>query len=57
MSSKNTVKPSEYIEEYRCVDCGNVQKMKSTQPVLCTICHCRIFRKVRTRYQIQFLAR
>lgn len=56
MSSTST-KPVVHEEEYICVTCGNKQTIKSTQPILCTHCHSRIFRKIRTPNAVQFLAR
>lgn len=55
MSSTST-KPVVHEEEYICVTCGNKQTIKSTQPILCTHCHSRIFRKIRTPNAVQFLA-
>jgi len=49
--------PTPYEETYICMGCSHEQTIKSTQPVLCTHCHGRIFRKVRTEKMVQFLAR
>ena len=57
MSSKAGPPPTPFEEEYICVSCGNQQHLKSTQPVLCTHCHGRILRKVRTPHKVQFIAR
>lgn len=46
-----------FQEEYICTDCGFKQMIKSTQPILCTQCHCRIFRKLRTKHIVQYVAR
>jgi DNA-directed RNA polymerase subunit RPC12/RpoP len=55
MSSKATLQPFE--EDYICIRCGLQQVIKSTQPVLCSHCHNRIFRKIKTAHVIQFIAR
>jgi len=57
MSTKSTPKIPLYEEQYICVKCGNKQLMKSTQPILCSHCHSRVFRKLRTSNIIQFSAR
>jgi len=65
MSTKNTKvgprsggpPPTPFEETYICDVCGNVQVIKSTQPVLCTHCHGRIFRKERTAHIVQIIAR
>jgi len=49
--------PAPFEETYVCTGCSNVQKIKSTQPILCTHCHGRIFCKVRTEKIVQYLAR
>ncbi len=46
-----------FEENYICNTCGNKQTIKSTQPVLCSHCRGRIFRKVRTSNLVQFIAR
>lgn len=49
--------PPPFEEEYICTGCGNHQIIKSTDPITCTQCQCRIFRKIATRARVQFVAR
>ena len=48
---------TEWEDEYICTNCGERQILKSTQPILCTMCNSRVFRKIRTTALIQYLAR
>lgn len=52
-----TTEQTGFQEEYVCADCGNKQTIKSTQPILCSQCHGRIFRKMRTKHIVQYVAR
>jgi DNA-directed RNA polymerase subunit RPC12/RpoP len=54
---KKATKSDPFSEEYICTKCGNKQIIESTKPVVCTQCHCRIFRKIKTPYIVQYTAR
>ena len=57
MSTKITTPEPTHEEEYICVTCGTRQTLKNTQAVLCSHCHSRIFRKIRTTHLVKYLAR
>lgn len=44
-------------ETYICDSCGNVQVLKSTDPIMCNYCYRRVFRKLRVEKLVQFIAR
>lgn len=46
-----------FEEKYICASCGTKKKISSTQPVLCTTCNGRVFRKMRTKKTVQYFAR
>lgn len=49
--------PTPFSEEYICMRCGNKQTIRSIDPITCTQCQCRIFRKIACTNKVQFVAR